>query len=358
MPTSTDATTSRKAYMATDAAAQPPASATPALTVSVALGTHNGARFLREQLESILVQTRPVDEIVLSDDASRRWHGRARRACHRRASGNGCRDARARRAAQPGGAGCDRELRAGPAGGIRRPHRTVRPRRRVAPRPHLSSRGRVRAASRHRARGGRGTAGRRRGKADRHHPLRDARRRCRPAAPPRNGCRVRRVPEAERGHRRDDDGCASARAARRSVPTELGARRVARDRRLGGGRCRDRRRSGDRLPAARREPDRRLSARPGWKAGAASGGSYRPQCAAARACAGPRGATARPGDGGPPRRQRRRRRETRARTRAQGAPHAACSANQPDLARMAHAGATRGTDSALQDVLRDLVQPV
>lgn len=38
--------------------------------VSVALGTHNGARYLREQLESILVQTHPVAEIVLSDDAS------------------------------------------------------------------------------------------------------------------------------------------------------------------------------------------------------------------------------------------------------------------------------------------------
>jgi glycosyltransferase involved in cell wall biosynthesis len=39
--------------------------------VSVALGTHNGARYLAEQLGSILAQTRPVDEIVLSDDASR-----------------------------------------------------------------------------------------------------------------------------------------------------------------------------------------------------------------------------------------------------------------------------------------------
>ncbi|MBT2500295.1 glycosyltransferase family 2 protein [Agromyces sp. ISL-38] len=45
-----------------------PGSAT--LRVSVALGTHNGARYLREQLESILGQARPVDEIVLSDDAS------------------------------------------------------------------------------------------------------------------------------------------------------------------------------------------------------------------------------------------------------------------------------------------------
>jgi glycosyltransferase involved in cell wall biosynthesis len=38
--------------------------------VSVALGSHNGARFLGEQLASILAQARPVDEIVLSDDAS------------------------------------------------------------------------------------------------------------------------------------------------------------------------------------------------------------------------------------------------------------------------------------------------
>ena len=38
--------------------------------VSVALGTHNGARFLGEQLTSILAQTHPIVEIVLSDDAS------------------------------------------------------------------------------------------------------------------------------------------------------------------------------------------------------------------------------------------------------------------------------------------------
>ncbi|QAY74569.1 glycosyltransferase [Agromyces protaetiae] len=38
--------------------------------VSVALGTHNGARFLEPQLRSILGQTRPVDELVVSDDAS------------------------------------------------------------------------------------------------------------------------------------------------------------------------------------------------------------------------------------------------------------------------------------------------
>ena len=38
--------------------------------VSVALCTHNGARYLGEQLRSILAQTRVPDEIVLSDDAS------------------------------------------------------------------------------------------------------------------------------------------------------------------------------------------------------------------------------------------------------------------------------------------------
>lgn len=38
--------------------------------VSVALCTHNGARFVGEQLRSIVAQTTPPDEIVLSDDAS------------------------------------------------------------------------------------------------------------------------------------------------------------------------------------------------------------------------------------------------------------------------------------------------
>lgn len=38
--------------------------------ISVALGTHNGERFVGEQIASVLEQTRPVDEIVLSDDAS------------------------------------------------------------------------------------------------------------------------------------------------------------------------------------------------------------------------------------------------------------------------------------------------
>jgi hypothetical protein len=41
------------------------------LEVSVALCTYNGAAFLREQVRSICLQTRPPVEIVLSDDASR-----------------------------------------------------------------------------------------------------------------------------------------------------------------------------------------------------------------------------------------------------------------------------------------------
>lgn len=39
-------------------------------TVSVALCTYNGARFLAEQLRSILVQSSPADQIVISDDGS------------------------------------------------------------------------------------------------------------------------------------------------------------------------------------------------------------------------------------------------------------------------------------------------
>ena len=40
------------------------------MNVSVALATHNGGRFLREQLESIARQTLPPAEVVISDDAS------------------------------------------------------------------------------------------------------------------------------------------------------------------------------------------------------------------------------------------------------------------------------------------------
>jgi glycosyltransferase involved in cell wall biosynthesis len=39
-------------------------------SISVALCTHNGGKFLREQLRSIFAQTRPPNEIVMSDDAS------------------------------------------------------------------------------------------------------------------------------------------------------------------------------------------------------------------------------------------------------------------------------------------------
>lgn len=37
---------------------------------SIAMSTYNGSEFLARQLDSILSQTRPVDEIVISDDAS------------------------------------------------------------------------------------------------------------------------------------------------------------------------------------------------------------------------------------------------------------------------------------------------
>lgn len=40
------------------------------MLVSVALCTYNGAQFLSEQLQSILRQTRPPDELILSDDGS------------------------------------------------------------------------------------------------------------------------------------------------------------------------------------------------------------------------------------------------------------------------------------------------
>ncbi len=41
-----------------------------ALTISVAMCTYNGARFLPQQLESIAAQTRLPDELVISDDCS------------------------------------------------------------------------------------------------------------------------------------------------------------------------------------------------------------------------------------------------------------------------------------------------
>src|SRR5687768_11846473 len=38
--------------------------------VSVCMATKNGAKYIREQLDSILAQLDPSDEIVISDDAS------------------------------------------------------------------------------------------------------------------------------------------------------------------------------------------------------------------------------------------------------------------------------------------------
>lgn len=38
--------------------------------ISLAICTHNGSAFVREQLESVLAQTVPLNEIILSDDAS------------------------------------------------------------------------------------------------------------------------------------------------------------------------------------------------------------------------------------------------------------------------------------------------
>lgn len=40
------------------------------MTISIALATYNGARHLRNQLESLESQTRPPDELVVSDDGS------------------------------------------------------------------------------------------------------------------------------------------------------------------------------------------------------------------------------------------------------------------------------------------------
>lgn len=40
------------------------------MKISVALATYNGARFLEEQLNSFMAQTRPPDEVVITDDCS------------------------------------------------------------------------------------------------------------------------------------------------------------------------------------------------------------------------------------------------------------------------------------------------
>ena len=38
--------------------------------VSVCVATHNGQKYIKEQLESILSQLAPTDEVVVSDDGS------------------------------------------------------------------------------------------------------------------------------------------------------------------------------------------------------------------------------------------------------------------------------------------------
>jgi glycosyltransferase involved in cell wall biosynthesis len=40
------------------------------MTIAVALATYNGSRFLKEQLTSLLQQTRKPDHVVISDDVS------------------------------------------------------------------------------------------------------------------------------------------------------------------------------------------------------------------------------------------------------------------------------------------------
>jgi glycosyltransferase involved in cell wall biosynthesis len=40
------------------------------MTISVCIPTYNGGQFIKEQLDSILNQTRTVDEIIISDDSS------------------------------------------------------------------------------------------------------------------------------------------------------------------------------------------------------------------------------------------------------------------------------------------------
>jgi glycosyltransferase involved in cell wall biosynthesis len=40
------------------------------MTISVCIPTYNGGQFIKEQLDSILNQTRAVDEIIISDDSS------------------------------------------------------------------------------------------------------------------------------------------------------------------------------------------------------------------------------------------------------------------------------------------------
>ena len=38
--------------------------------ISVCIATHNGAHYIKEQIESVLCQLGPKDEIIISDDGS------------------------------------------------------------------------------------------------------------------------------------------------------------------------------------------------------------------------------------------------------------------------------------------------
>ena len=40
------------------------------LKVSVAMASYNGQKFIKEQIDSILNQTHPIDELIISDDGS------------------------------------------------------------------------------------------------------------------------------------------------------------------------------------------------------------------------------------------------------------------------------------------------
>ena len=41
-----------------------------AFKISLALATYNGERYIKEQLESLINQTRLIDEFIISDDCS------------------------------------------------------------------------------------------------------------------------------------------------------------------------------------------------------------------------------------------------------------------------------------------------
>jgi glycosyltransferase involved in cell wall biosynthesis len=41
------------------------------MKVSVAMATYNGASYIKEQLASVLNQTRTVDEVIICDDRSK-----------------------------------------------------------------------------------------------------------------------------------------------------------------------------------------------------------------------------------------------------------------------------------------------